>query len=82
MLSKITPLVLLPLSCLILSQCSPVRQIVAQPCDIVNSPREGNVKGYKRASYTIRGKRYHPMTVEAALEYKAEGVASHYSGGG
>ena len=29
-------------------------------------------------SYTIRGERYHPMSVDQALKYKEEGIASWY----
>lgn len=35
-------------------------------------------KGYKRAPYTVRGERYHPMTVEQALTFREEGIASWY----
>ena len=35
----------------------------------------------KRNSYTVRGKRYHPMTIEEALQYKETGAASVYEGG-
>ena len=38
----------------------------------------GGYKGYKNSPYTVRGKRYHPMSVEQALRYRASGVASWY----
>jgi len=34
--------------------------------------------GYMRQSYSVRGGRYHPMTVDQALTYNEEGVASWY----
>ena len=34
--------------------------------------------GYQTRSYTIRGIRYHPMTVSQALDYQGEGIASWY----
>jgi rare lipoprotein A len=34
--------------------------------------------GYQTRSYTIRGKHYRPMSVEAALNYREEGIASWY----
>lgn len=38
--------------------------------------------GYKMSPYTIRGLRFVPMSVEEALHYKAEGIASHYEADG
>ncbi len=35
-------------------------------------------KGYQTFPYTIRGERYHPMSVEQALDYKETGIASWY----
>ena len=37
-----------------------------------------NYQGYVQKSYTIRGERYHPMSVDQALKYKEEGIASWY----
>jgi peptidoglycan lytic transglycosylase len=37
--------------------------------------RQGRVKN---SPYTVKGKRYHPMTVASAQNYKEEGVASWY----
>lgn len=34
--------------------------------------------GYMKKSYTVRGGRYHPMTVDQALSHREEGVASWY----
>lgn len=39
-------------------------------------------KGYKKAPYTVKGQRYVPMSVEDALNYRAEGIASHYEANG
>ncbi len=38
----------------------------------------GGHHGYMRQSYSVRGGRYHPMTVDQALNYSEEGVASWY----
>lgn len=35
-------------------------------------------KGYKMSPYTVRGQRYHPMSISQALEYQATGTASWY----
>ena len=34
--------------------------------------------GYMQKPYTIRGERYHPMSVDAALSYEEVGIASWY----
>lgn len=39
-------------------------------------------KGYKMAPYTVKGCRYTPMSIEAALRYKEDGIASHYEANG
>ncbi len=39
-------------------------------------------RGYKKAPYTLRGEHYVPMSVEAALRYRATGLASHYEADG
>lgn len=39
-------------------------------------------RGYKMSPYTVRGVRYTPMSVEAALRYREVGIASHYEAGG
>ncbi|MGD1978420.1 MAG: septal ring lytic transglycosylase RlpA family protein [Akkermansiaceae bacterium] len=36
-------------------------------------------KGYQTRGYTIRGKYYRPLSVDAALSYRAEGIASWYN---
>ncbi len=36
-------------------------------------------RGYKMKSYTVRGERYHPMSIEQALDYQESGVASWYN---
>lgn len=64
-----------------LTQCTITQQLIHVP-DGPEEALEGHAKGVKRTSYKIRGVRYYPMTVDAALDYEAEGVASHYNGGG
>jgi len=44
-------------------------------CGIVG---HADVAGYKKSPYTVRGKRYFPMSVEQALDYKEVGIASWY----
>lgn len=41
-------------------------------------PKVGHIKGVKTASYKVRGKRYHPLSVEKALQYDEVGIASYY----
>lgn len=36
-------------------------------------------RGYKMRPYTVRGERYHPISVKSALSYKEVGVASWYN---
>ena len=38
----------------------------------------GGYDGYQTRSYTIRGIRYHPLSVDQALSYSDEGIASWY----
>ncbi|HIX19297.1 MAG TPA: septal ring lytic transglycosylase RlpA family protein [Candidatus Akkermansia intestinigallinarum] len=38
--------------------------------------------GYKMAPYTVKGVHYVPMSVDQALHYRAEGIASHYEADG
>ena len=38
----------------------------------------GGYSGYMTRSYTIKGVRYNPMTVEEALSYDETGIASWY----
>jgi rare lipoprotein A len=38
----------------------------------------GGYDGYQTRSYTIRGIRYHPLSVDQALSYSREGIASWY----
>ncbi len=38
----------------------------------------GGYEGYKNAPYTVRGVRYTPLSVEQALHYREEGMASWY----
>ncbi len=44
-----------------------------------SSPKERDYRGYMTRPYTIKGKRYVPMSVEEALTYSATGIASHYN---
>lgn len=39
-------------------------------------------RGYKMSPYRLRGERFVPMSVEQALQYREEGVASHYEADG
>lgn len=39
-------------------------------------------KGYKMSPYTVRGVHYTPMSIESALHYRQEGIASHYEAAG
>lgn len=39
-------------------------------------------KGYKKAPYTLKGVRYYPLSVEDALYYKEDGIASFYEADG
>jgi rare lipoprotein A len=41
--------------------------------------RPSGYKGYQTRSYTVRGERYHPMSVEAALRFEETGVCSWYN---
>ncbi len=78
---KALSFIVLGFCAMLLTQCSLTRQTVHVP----ESPElalEGHAKGVKRGSYTIRGVRYRPITVDAALDYEEEGVASHYTGRG
>lgn len=38
----------------------------------------GGYDGYMARSYTVRGGRYHPMTVDQALKYSEKGIGSWY----
>ncbi len=39
----------------------------------------GNYRGYKDASYSVRGQTYHPMSVDEALHYQEVGTASWFN---
>jgi rare lipoprotein A len=45
----------------------------------VSCARPSGYEGYQTRSYTVRGRTYHPMSVEQALEYEQSGVASWYN---
>ena len=45
---------------------------------ILSSCGRGGYDGYMTRPYTIRGVRYHPMSVDQALRYKERGIASWY----
>lgn len=51
--------------------------LVGLPCLLLSSCGP-HYDGYQTRSYTIRGVRYHPLGVEEALGYSAEGIASWY----
>ena len=38
--------------------------------------RPSGYKGYQTRSYTVRGQTYHPMSVEAALDFEETGTCS------
>lgn len=44
-----------------------------------SSPKSRDYPGYMTRPYTIRGHRYHPMSVEQALGFEQTGIASHYN---
>ena len=39
----------------------------------------GHYRGYKDASYSVRGQTYHPMSVDEALHYQEVGTASWFN---
>lgn len=41
--------------------------------------RPGGYDGYMTRSYTVRGQTYHPMSVDAALDFEETGVCSWYN---
>lgn len=64
-----------------LVQCNAARQVV-HPTLPEEEAIIGHNKGVKRSPYTVRGVRYTPMTIDKALSFKEEGIASYYSGRG
>lgn len=58
----------------LLTLCSVAASLVASCAH----PR-GDYKGYQTRGYTIRGEYYQPMSVEEALDYDEEGIASWYN---
>ncbi len=46
---------------------------------LLSSCGGGGYDGYMTRPYTIRGVRYHPMSVEQALRYRETGIASWYN---
>lgn len=44
-----------------------------------SSPKTKDYPGYKNKPYTVRGKRYHPISVDHALCFSQTGMASHYN---
>lgn len=44
-----------------------------------SSPKGKDYPGYMTKPYTIKGHRYHPMSVETALSFEQTGIASHYN---
>jgi rare lipoprotein A len=56
------------------------RWIIFLPCFLLMScARPGGYDGMMKRSYTVRGQRYHPMSVDAALAYQEVGVASWFN---
>jgi rare lipoprotein A len=43
------------------------------------SSRPGGYDGYMTRTYTVRGRTYHPMSVDAALNFKETGTCSWYN---
>ncbi|MEO0017509.1 MAG: hypothetical protein RLZZ522_792 [Verrucomicrobiota bacterium] len=41
--------------------------------------RPSGYRGYQTKAYTVRGQTYHPMSVEAALDFKETGICSWYN---
>lgn len=66
---RYVPLVLIVLSGMLFPSCS-------------QSPKVKDHRGYMTRSYTVRGVRYHPMSVEQALCFSQTGMASHYDESG
>lgn len=46
---------------------------------LISCARPGGYEGIMTKSYTVRGQRYHPMSVDAALSYQAVGEASWFN---
>lgn len=78
---KVFTLIAIAVTTMCMTQCNVARQAV-HPTLPEEQAIEGHARGVKRGSYTMRGVRYNPLTVDAALDYKEEGIASYYSGRG
>lgn len=52
--------------------------LMALPVTLASCNMSGNPKGYITQSYTIRGVHYQPMSVNQALNYREDGIASWY----
>lgn len=48
------------------------------PLLLLTACGSANYNGYKMAPYKIRGRHYHPMSIETALVHSEEGLASWY----
>lgn len=68
-MTSLRPILLLLSSCTLLSSCQ-------------QSQSFDPYKGYKMSPYTLKGLRFVPMSIDAALRYKADGIASHYEADG
>ena len=55
-----------------------VRLLFLLGCVLLPVSCGSSYRGYKNAPYTVRGVRYHPMSVEQALTHREEGIASWY----
>ncbi len=72
MMKRITCLGMLVAGLLALSGCQQQRYTQKFPV----------YKGYKKAPYTLKGVRYYPLSVEEALDYCEDGIASFYEADG
>lgn len=52
--------------------------ILAALSGLLGSCASHHYKGYQTRGYSIRGQHYQPMSVEQALDYSEEGIASWY----
>lgn len=52
--------------------------LIALSVTLASCNMSGNHKGYITQSYTIRGVHYQPMSVNQALNYREDGIASWY----
>lgn len=70
-------LLLLPAVCMLLGGTSCTLRKRLAPAPVVDTRPEPRLK---KSPYTVRGKRYYPLNLQKALEYREVGVASIYEG--